>query len=202
MSDAPRIDELRRRVEADPASFAFAALAEEYRRAGRFDDAIAACRSGLEKHPSYVSARATLGRALIEVGDLAAAREELAQVLQAAPQHLGALRGLAEASRRSGDLADAIAKLRLASQLAPQDRDLRDQLLALEAALATPPVAPGPPAPAGDEPAGSGVRGPDLVPSRDPKRARQLAALDRVLASVHARRPESRAARAAAGSRD
>jgi tetratricopeptide (TPR) repeat protein len=202
MSDAPRIDELRRRVEADPASFAFAALAEEYRKAGRFDEAIAACRSGLEKHPSYVSARATLGRALVEVGDLAGAREELAQVLQAAPQHLGALRGLAEASRRVGDLADAIAKLRLASQLAPQDRDLSEQLLALEAALAPTSAAAGPLATAGDETACSGTDGLDLVPSRDPKRVRQLAALDRVLASVHARRPETRAAQADAGSHD
>ena len=35
MGDSPRLEALRRRVLADPASVAFAALAEEYRRAGR-----------------------------------------------------------------------------------------------------------------------------------------------------------------------
>jgi len=191
MSDAPRIAELRRRVEADPASFAFAALAEEYRKAGRFEEAIATCRSGLQKHPSYVSARATLGRALIEVGDLAAAREQLELVLLAAPQHLGALRGLAEASRRAGDLADAVARLQLASALAPQDVELGEQLLALEAAQApASPAAPG---------------GPTLPdpgePRFDPTRARQLAALDRMLASVHARRLARHGGNAHAGTR-
>lgn len=100
MSDTTRIDQLRRRVEADPASFAFASLAEEYRKAGRFDEAIATCRSGLERHPSYVSARAILGRALIEVGALDAAREAFDTVLGAAPDNLAALRGLAEVHRR------------------------------------------------------------------------------------------------------
>jgi len=176
MTDTPRIDELRRRVEADPASFAFAALAEEYRRAGRFADAVSTCRAGLQKHPSYVSARATLGRSLIELGDLAAARAELEQVLRSAPQHLGALRGLAEVSRRHGDLADAVARLRTAAQLAPQDRDLLDQLAALEAAGAP-----------------SASSRPAEMPGPDPRRARQLAALDRVLAVVKARRPGSHA---------
>ena len=41
-----------------------AALAEEYRRAGRFDEAIETCTTGLVRHPSYLSAHVTLGRAL------------------------------------------------------------------------------------------------------------------------------------------
>ena len=57
MADNPRIEELRRRVQADPASIAFAALAEEFRRAGRYQDAIETCRTGLQRHPSYLSAR-------------------------------------------------------------------------------------------------------------------------------------------------
>ena len=61
MADNPRIEELRRRVQADPASIAFAALAEEFRRAGRYHEAIETCRTGLQRHPSYLSARVTLG---------------------------------------------------------------------------------------------------------------------------------------------
>lgn len=91
-----RIEELERRVRQDPASIAFGALAEEYRRAGRLEDAIAACRAGLDRHPSYLSARVTLGRALQELGLQAEARDEFEYVLSLAPDNLAAIRGLAE----------------------------------------------------------------------------------------------------------
>lgn len=106
MADSPRIEELKRRVQSDPASIAFAALAEEYRRAERFDEAIATCTAGLVRHPSYLSAHVTLGRALIEVGRLDDAREELEYVLKLAPENLAAIRGLAEIHNRVGQ--DAI----------------------------------------------------------------------------------------------
>jgi tetratricopeptide (TPR) repeat protein len=101
--DSPRIEELKRRVQSDPASIAFAALAEEYRRAGRFDEAIETCTTGLVRHPSYLSAHVTLGRALIEVGRLQEARTELEYVLKLAPENLAAIRGLAEIHHRIGD---------------------------------------------------------------------------------------------------
>jgi tetratricopeptide (TPR) repeat protein len=103
MSDSPRIEELKRRVQSDPASIAFAALAEEYRRAGRFEEAIAACTAGLVRHPAYLSAHVTLGRALLEVGRFEDAREELEHVLRLAPENLAAIRGLAEIHHRRGD---------------------------------------------------------------------------------------------------
>ena len=103
MADSPRIEELKRRVHSDPASIAFAALAEEYRRAGRFEDAIETCTAGLIRHPSYLSAHVTLGRALIEVGRLEDARNELEYVLRLAPENLAALRGLAEIHDRLGE---------------------------------------------------------------------------------------------------
>src|SRR4051812_430430 len=102
MAENPRIDELRRRVQADPASIAFAALAEEFRRTGRYDDAIETCRAGLQRHPAYLSARVTLGRALIEAGEYEAARDELQTVLRSAPENLAAIRGLAQINERLG----------------------------------------------------------------------------------------------------
>jgi tetratricopeptide (TPR) repeat protein len=100
MADLPRIDELKRRVRQDPASISFAALAEEYRRAGQFQEAIDACREGLRHHPGYVSARVTLGRALLEAGEFEEARGELEYVLGAAPENLAATRALEEIRRR------------------------------------------------------------------------------------------------------
>jgi predicted Zn-dependent protease len=102
-----RLARVKRRVEAEPATFSFAALAEEYRRAGRHRDAIALCRAGLERHPSDVCARVTLGRALAEIGAYDEARSELEQVLLAAPENTAARNGLAEMHRLRSELAAA-----------------------------------------------------------------------------------------------
>jgi tetratricopeptide (TPR) repeat protein len=104
VADSPRIDDLRRRIHEDPASLAFAPLAEELRRAGRAQEAVRVCRTGLALHPEYLSARATLGRALLDLGQLDDALAELTAVLDAAPEHLGAIRGVAEIHRRRGEL--------------------------------------------------------------------------------------------------
>jgi tetratricopeptide (TPR) repeat protein len=87
----------------DPASIAFAALAEEFRRAERYEEAIETCTAGLVRHPAYLSAHVTLGRALMEVGRLQEAQQELELVLKLAPENLAAIRGLAEIHRRLGD---------------------------------------------------------------------------------------------------
>ena len=124
VADSGRIDELRRRVEKDPASIAFAQLAEEYRRAGRVREAIETCETGLTRHPGYLSARVTLGRALLEMGQLDAAQEELKRVLRTAPENLAALRGLAEIHHRRGELAEALAHYRTALEFARHDAEL------------------------------------------------------------------------------
>jgi tetratricopeptide (TPR) repeat protein len=105
MGDSPRIQELKRRVESDPASIAFAALAEEYRRAGRYDEAIETCRHGLQRHPSYISAHVTLGRALLEMENFEEAEQELEHVLRVAPENLAAIRGLADIHHWRGETA-------------------------------------------------------------------------------------------------
>jgi tetratricopeptide (TPR) repeat protein len=102
MAENPRIEELRRRVLADPASIAFAALAEEFRRVGRYEEAVETCRTGLQRHPAYLSARVTLGRALIETGDYDGAREQLETVLRSAPENLAAIRGIAQINEHLG----------------------------------------------------------------------------------------------------
>ena len=100
MSDNPRIEELRRRVQKDPASIAFAQLAEEHRRVGQYDEAIEVARAGLQQHPAYLSARVTLGRALLEVDRLDEAAAEFEYVVKAAPDNLTAVRQLADIHQR------------------------------------------------------------------------------------------------------
>jgi len=98
--DNSRIEELRRRIQKDPASIAFAQLAEEHRRAGQFEDAVRVCRDGLAQHPAYLSARITLGRALLEMGRYDEAVTEFEYVLKAAPDNLTATRELADIKQR------------------------------------------------------------------------------------------------------
>jgi tetratricopeptide (TPR) repeat protein len=124
MPENPRIEDLRRRVQKDPASIAFAQLGEEYRRAGHHREAVDVCRAGLAIHPGYLSARVTLGRALLELHELAAARAEFETVLKGAPENLAAVRGLAEVLHKSGELAEALAQYRTALTLARNDPDL------------------------------------------------------------------------------
>jgi len=145
VSENPRIEELRRRVQTDAASIAFAQLAEEYRRAGRYEEAVAACRTGLAIHPGYLSARVTLGRALIEINELEGAAAELAQVLRSAPENLSAIRGLAEIHHRLGNLDQALAFYQAALNLARHDPDLEQTIGELARAItpARPPIADG-----------------------------------------------------------
>lgn len=134
-SENPRILELRRRVQADPASIAFAQLAEECRRGGAYDEAVGLCRTGLARHPDYLSARVTLGRALVELGSLDEARHELDLVVAKAPDNLPAIRTLAEIHQRKGDMPRALEFYRRALMLAKHDPELEDAVGRLASAV-------------------------------------------------------------------
>jgi predicted Zn-dependent protease len=161
--DNSRLEDLRRRVQKDPASIVFAQLAEEYRRAGQYAEAVATCRAGLRIHPGYLSARVTLGRSLVELGELDAAQRELEAVLKSASENLAAIRGLAEIHHRRGDLS-------------PQ----------VEPAPAVAPTAVRQSTP----PPGKDV---EAVPAETSRALRTVAALEQWLSAIHALRPEQRA---------
>ena len=95
-TDGSRLDVLRRRVQQDPASIAFASLAEELRRSGEHFEAVRVCLAGLEYHPAFLSARVTLGRALAALDQYQEARTEFEYVLRVAPDNLLASRSLAD----------------------------------------------------------------------------------------------------------
>jgi tetratricopeptide (TPR) repeat protein len=135
MSESPRIEELRRRVQGDPASIAFAALAEEFRRAGRFKEAVETSRAGLRHHPTYVSARVTLGRSLVELQELEQAERELSFVLRSAPDNLAARRALGELCWQRLRFADALTHFKAALALAPRDTELPGVITSLEREL-------------------------------------------------------------------
>jgi tetratricopeptide (TPR) repeat protein len=139
-----RLSELQRRVQSDPAPFVFAQLAEEYCRAGRYADAVACCRTGLDRHPGYLTARLILGRALVALARWDEAADAYLTVVTAAPDNLAATRELAETYDRQGRVADALQFYRRALALARNDRSLEAAIAALSAGDSppTPEVSP------------------------------------------------------------
>src|SRR6185436_15618890 len=129
----------------------FAQLAEELRKDGELEEAIRVSREGLQRHPAYPSARMTLGRALLDTGDLAAARTEFEIVLKGAPDNILASRFLGECLEGLGDLEGAVARYKATLVLAPGDRQVLSRLEAVEGSLrkpsrgATVPMAVAPP---------------------------------------------------------
>jgi tetratricopeptide (TPR) repeat protein len=143
-----RIEELEKRLAADPGSRMFVQLAEEYRKAGLLDQAIDCCEKGLKKHPQYPSARVALGRALLEAGSFDRARDEFETVLKQVPDNILAHKFLGETYNRLGRLDEALKKYKVASTLAPEDAELGDRIQEVQAELAGGPrPAPAPPAP-------------------------------------------------------
>jgi tetratricopeptide (TPR) repeat protein len=157
VAENPRIDDLRRRLDKDPGSRLFAQLAEELRKDGDLEEAIRVSREGLHKHPAYPSARMTLGRALLDTGDLAAARTEFEIVLKSAPDNILASRFLGECLEGLGDLAGARDRFKATLALAPGDKVVTAHLQDVEAKLKKAAPAGAAPAPAGAAPAATGV---------------------------------------------
>lgn len=122
-SSQTRIATLRKRWEADRASSAFLPLAEEYRRLGRFRDAIDTLQAGLRNQPSYLSAQVALGRCLLESGDSAGAGLALERVLATDPTQLVANKLLVEAYLRAGNAGQALTRLDAYTALNDRDPD-------------------------------------------------------------------------------
>src|SRR5207247_2903964 len=102
--DDPALDAAIRRHEErlarDPASLAFAQLADLYRKAGRTREAVALCRNGLARYPHYTTARLILAKTLAAEGALDAALAEIGAILELNQHDLQCHRLAAEIQRR------------------------------------------------------------------------------------------------------
>jgi len=78
------LEDLTAEVAADPGCDAFSVLAELLRRAGRCEDARRVAEAGLEVRPSYLEGRVVHGLALMDLGELEAARKTLSAALPGA----------------------------------------------------------------------------------------------------------------------
>ena len=126
------IERLKEKISKDPNSKLFVPLAEEYKKAGMFDEAIDALIQGLERQPNYLSARVSLGKIYIERGMPAEARVEFEQVIAAIPDNLYAHKKLAEIYRDLGERQNAIREFKTVLQLNPMDEWASASLSAIE----------------------------------------------------------------------
>jgi len=170
-----RIRDLKRRIEIDPGSRLFLALAEEYRKSGRLAEALSTLQRGLLSHPTYLSAQVALGRAHLESGQVTEAIATFSKVLASDPGNLVSARSLADIHLSRGENVEAIKKFKLYRALSG-DRSVDDAIARLDRELAPPPplpaaatpAAPVPPPPSFLEEPAAPVRrsGPVPIPER------------------------------------
>jgi hypothetical protein len=104
MADSARLDELRRHFEENPRRY-FAPLASALRRSGDARAAAALARTQLASYPGHLTGHVVLGQALLDVGDVAGAREAFTRAAALDEGNVVALQQLLALARDAGDRA-------------------------------------------------------------------------------------------------
>jgi tetratricopeptide (TPR) repeat protein len=136
-----RIRDHERRLDMDPGSRLFVALAEDYRKIGRLKDALSALQKGLLAHPGYVAAQVALGRVYLEAKQSTDAIATFTKVLVADPGNLVAAKSLAEVQLARGEHLEALKKFKLYRALSG-DRKVDEIIARLEPQVAPKPITP------------------------------------------------------------
>lgn len=132
------IERFKEKLDKDPNSKLFVPLAEEYKKAGMFDEAIDVLTKGLERQPTYLSARVSLGKIYSERGMLDEASAEFEKVIDVIPDNLYAHKKLAEIYKDLGRKDDAVKEFRTVLRLNPADEWAIKTLTSIEQAAAAP----------------------------------------------------------------
>lgn len=140
MQSSPRIDELKQKFHENPRRY-FAPLANEYRKAGDPEQAIAICRAHLAQQPGHMSGHVVYGQALYDAGRIEEARVVFQQALALDPENLIVLRHLGDIARRQGDSEEARNWYSRALDGDPQDAEVAAYLAELTEPLAASPYA-------------------------------------------------------------
>jgi tetratricopeptide (TPR) repeat protein len=138
--DTPgRIAELDRKFGDNPRRY-FAALANEYRKAGQLEKAIELCELHLAEQRNHLSGHVVLAQSLVDAGRPEAAWSSLHTALDLDPENFIALRLLGDLSSAAGDAEQARAYYFRALEIEPRNEQLLDALKSLgqRAALSEP----------------------------------------------------------------
>ncbi len=127
-----RLEELKRLLQRDPTSRQFLALAEEYRRHGKYRDAVITLERGLAMHQTSVAGHVALGKTYQQLDRLEDAIRSFTNALRIDRENLVAIRQLAEVYLARGDKVEAIKKLKLYRGLKAGDREVNEIIARLE----------------------------------------------------------------------
>ena len=110
MASSARIEELEKKFNENPRRY-FAPLANEYRKAGDVQQAIAICRTYVPQQPGHMSGHIVFGQALFEAGDHDEARGVFEAALGLDPENLLALRHLGAIVERHDVVGAAVVRI-------------------------------------------------------------------------------------------
>jgi|GEM_PF-776665 len=127
------IEKLTERISKDPKSKLFVPLAEEYKKAGDIERAIAVLREGINTNPGYVIAKSFLGRLLLDKGNLVEAQKEFQEVIKLAPDNVLAQRKLGDIYALQGKTAEALECFKAVLAFNPKDAELISLIADIEA---------------------------------------------------------------------
>ena len=138
MASSARLDELKKKFDENPRRY-FAPLANEHRKSGDLDQAIALCRTHLPLQPGHISGHIVLAQALFETGSLDESREIFHTALGLDPENLIALRYLGDIAKESADIETARQWYHRVLEVDPRN----DEIIQLVRDLDAPPAGPG-----------------------------------------------------------
>jgi tetratricopeptide (TPR) repeat protein len=132
--NAAEIDRLALALAKEPGSKAFIPLAEEYGKAGMWQEAAAVLEDGLKTYPNFITAMVALGRVYDQLNQPVKAKAILEEAVKLSPENLRAHRTLAKIYVAQGAKESALRSCQVILSVNAQD----EEALSLRAALGPP----------------------------------------------------------------
>ena len=129
------LKDLEKQYSKDPKSRKFFPLAEEYAKIGQLEKAAEILRKGLIIHPTYISARVTLGRIMIQLGKSENARRELEKVIDLVPDNIMAHSLLGKVYEEKDLPEKALEQYSMVVLLNPTDEITKTRIQAIKSKL-------------------------------------------------------------------
>ncbi len=125
------IDRLATQLAKDPHSKVFMPLAEEYGKAGMWQEAAGVLEDGLKLYPGFITAMVALGRAYDQMGQSTKAKTILEESVKLSPENLRAHRTLIKIYTTQGQKELALQSCAVILAVNPRDEEARSVQSAL-----------------------------------------------------------------------
>jgi tetratricopeptide (TPR) repeat protein len=125
------IDRLATQLAKDPHSKVFMPLAEEYGKAGMWQEAAGVLEDGLKLYPGFITAMVALGRAYDQMGQATKAKAILEESVKLSPENLRAHRTLIKIYTSQGLKELALQSCAVILAVNPRDEEARSVQSAL-----------------------------------------------------------------------